>query len=350
MTHLAIAGLSWSLNDVLAFADETAHYNSGTYEIFTVNIDGTNLRQLTNNVIMDIDPDWSSDGSQIVWAESSGMEVVETSLFSPDDSKIAFVSRKSGNLNIWLMDRDGSNLVQVTANVSEDRYLDWGVSTLTEIPDRTAEWTFETDVVTDDSGNGHTWNYNSGTDYPQQNSTEKRFGSYSAYFDGYESGWSNQNAPWGTAHFLYQNGVVGSGDVTFDAWFKIENLSKWQYIYSERGVSYGWHVNYEPYDGKGEGRLRFNSRDYVVYTDINISDHDWHWVAVRRSGGQCSIWFDGKKSSDVKSCTGASGQSLLGARRCNHAVFQGWMDNVRLWNQGLFDDVIENQEDEPCLC
>jgi len=229
-------------------------------------------------------------------------------------------------------------------------WSDWEASikekseeTLTEIPDRTAEWTFETNIVMDDSGNGHTWNYNYGADYPQRDSAEKRFGSYSAYFDGYESGWSNQNAPWGTARFLYQNCVVGSGDVTFDAWFKIENLSKWQYIYSERGVSYGWHVNYEPYDGKEEGRLRFNSRDYVVYTDINISDHDWHWVAVRRSDGQCSIWLDGKKSSDVKSCMGASGQSRLGARRCNHAVFQGWMDNVRLWNQGLSDDVIENQ-------
>ena len=262
-----------------------------------INADGTGLTQLTNNTAHDYDATWS-----------------------PDGAKIAFVSERSGNKDIWV----------ITAKSNE-------------IPDRTAEWTFETDIVTDDTGNGHTWNYNYGTDYPQQNSSEKRFGSYSAYFDGYESGWSNQNAPWGTAHFLYQNCVVGSRDVTFDAWFKIENLSKWQYIYSERGVSYGWHVNYEPYDGKEEGHLRFNSRDYVVYTDINISDHDWHWVAVRRSGGQCSIWLDGKKSSDVKSCTGASGQSRLGARRCNHAVFHGWMDNVRLWNQGLSDDVIENQ-------
>ena len=158
MVHKAIAGLSWSPSDVLAFADETTHYNSGTFEIFTVNTDGTNLRQLTNDGKMDIDPDWSSDGSQIVWAESSGMwsgggiwlmdadgtnqkkivdegmEVVEMPRFSPDDSKIAFVSRKSGNPDIGVMDRDGSNLVQVTTNIGADRYFDWGVSEVAANP------------------------------------------------------------------------------------------------------------------------------------------------------------------------------------------------------------------------
>jgi hypothetical protein len=37
--------------------------------------------------------------------------------------------------------------------------IDISEELLPEIPDRTAEWTFETDRVTDDSGNGHTWNY-----------------------------------------------------------------------------------------------------------------------------------------------------------------------------------------------
>lgn len=61
------------------------------YDIFTANSDGSGLRRLTN-----------TDGYD---AEC---------VFSPDGSKILFTSVRSGDLEIWIMNPDGSNPEQLT--------------------------------------------------------------------------------------------------------------------------------------------------------------------------------------------------------------------------------------------
>ncbi len=78
----------WSVNDKIVFMNKL----NSRLNIFTMNIDGTNLQQLTaqgNNG----DPVWS-----------------------PDGSKISFGSDREGNgkLNIFVMDADGSNVKQLT--------------------------------------------------------------------------------------------------------------------------------------------------------------------------------------------------------------------------------------------
>lgn len=62
-------------------------------EICTVDPDGKNRRQLTDNRVQDFDPSWSPDGSQIVFVSSRGA---------------------SSGSNIFIMDSDGSNLTQLT--------------------------------------------------------------------------------------------------------------------------------------------------------------------------------------------------------------------------------------------
>ena len=72
----------------IAFASN----RDGNFDIYVMNADGTNPIRLTNNGGFDEDPS-----------------------FSPDGSKIAFVSdRDSGNAEIYVMNADGSNITRLT--------------------------------------------------------------------------------------------------------------------------------------------------------------------------------------------------------------------------------------------
>ena len=74
----------------------------GDQEIYAVNLDGSNLRQLTDNDALERDPTWSPDGQQIV-----------------------FASDRDGDLEIFVMDADGSNVRQLTDNKSMDIGPTW---------------------------------------------------------------------------------------------------------------------------------------------------------------------------------------------------------------------------------
>jgi TolB protein len=64
-----------------------------------MNIDGSNQKNLTNNVSKDESPCFSTDGS-----------------------KIAFVSYRDGNGEIYVMNIDGSNQKNLTNNEHRDFY------------------------------------------------------------------------------------------------------------------------------------------------------------------------------------------------------------------------------------
>lgn len=78
------------------------------YRIWITRVDGRNLRQLTPN--MHPDPVFK-DG---VW---TGMTSEGGPAWSPDGSRIAFVSGASGNSDIWVVRRDGSNPMRLTTDL-----------------------------------------------------------------------------------------------------------------------------------------------------------------------------------------------------------------------------------------
>lgn len=111
-------------------------------EIFSINLDGTGLEQLTHNVARDFQPDFSPDGGKcssvsdrdfspgIYTMNADGTNqkkrsrgpamVFATPGFSPDGSKIAFHTNRDGNFEIYEMRTDGTGQVNLTNNPAAD--------------------------------------------------------------------------------------------------------------------------------------------------------------------------------------------------------------------------------------
>ena len=101
--------------------------------IYLMNADGSDVHQLTPENDSNW-PDWSPDGSQITYTQRDDIFTIKAdgsaspinltnspvkdsqSAWSPDGSKIAWISGDDQNRNIFVMNTDGSNIVQITDN------------------------------------------------------------------------------------------------------------------------------------------------------------------------------------------------------------------------------------------
>jgi len=135
--------------------------NPRDFEIFTMNMTGGNVFQVTNNPVLDSGPKWSPDCSMISYnsldttsldvhrinADGTGdVNLTNTpgifdafSAWSPDGSRIVFSSNRDVNFEIYTMDStDGGNVNRLTFTGlgQADLRSDWGTNTAT--PPQTA--------------------------------------------------------------------------------------------------------------------------------------------------------------------------------------------------------------------
>ena len=112
-------------------------------DIFTMNADGTNPTNITNNAATDSYPNYSPDGTKIIFssdrsgttriyrmnADGSGVVGLTNNaatdtvpVFSPDGTTLVFGSNRDGNSEIYKMNADGTNQVRLTIENANDLF------------------------------------------------------------------------------------------------------------------------------------------------------------------------------------------------------------------------------------
>lgn len=117
-------------------------------EIYISDYDGENQRRVTVNRSLAINPSWSADGRAIAYTSyrrgypdifvsyiyqgkmdqpAGGTETVHNFLpaFSPDGTRIAFMSNRDGNMEIYVVNRDGGSLRRITRHPGNDATPTW---------------------------------------------------------------------------------------------------------------------------------------------------------------------------------------------------------------------------------
>jgi TolB protein len=131
-----------------AFTTKIAYVSNqtGNKEIYVMDWDGYNQRTLTQNGSINLNPDFSPDGREILFTSykrgnpdlyrrslSSSTEVTLsnrkglniTGTSSPDGSRIAVTLSKDGDSEIYTLDKDGHHPVRLTINPALDLYPSW---------------------------------------------------------------------------------------------------------------------------------------------------------------------------------------------------------------------------------
>jgi TolB protein len=144
-------------------------YERSAREIYIMDYDGENPRRVTSNGSLNIAPSWCPDGKCLLYTSfqtspsaypdiviqnvfgqvgrsmpAHGSDVIQNYMgdISPDGTKVAFASARGGKaMDIWVVNRDGSGLRQLTTNPAIDNSPRWSPNgaQIAFISDRTGD-------------------------------------------------------------------------------------------------------------------------------------------------------------------------------------------------------------------
>lgn len=119
---------------------------SGNKEIYLMDWDGSNVRKITANGSINLNPDFSPSGKEIIFTSykkgnpdlyrrelftgaearvSSSPGINITGAFSPEGNRIALAMSKDGNSEIYLISKEGKQLARLTNNPAIDLSPAW---------------------------------------------------------------------------------------------------------------------------------------------------------------------------------------------------------------------------------
>jgi Tol biopolymer transport system component len=123
---------------------------SGQSDVFLVSYDGGEVKNLTDDPSANRFADWSPDSKKIIFTSNredqttnypviyeltiesgeiipltEGGAASALASLSPDGTKIAFASDREGDVEIYVMDRDGSNPTRLTDSMGFDGFPEW---------------------------------------------------------------------------------------------------------------------------------------------------------------------------------------------------------------------------------
>ncbi len=213
----------------------------GNNEIYIMNIDGTNPTRLTND---------SADDFSTAW--------------SPDGERIAFVSERDGNYEIYIMNSDGSDQTRLTNNSSDDLSPSWAHDGTKLV------------FVSERDGNNEV---------------------YIMDYDGADQTNLTQNSADDNIPFFSPDGAligfVSDRDGDYDFWIMDVNGDNLSRLTSDASDAVGWYA-WSP-DGT---RIAFDSTldgDYEIYV-ITSDGTNLQQLTVNAESDRFSSWtWDGRK-------------------------------------------------------
>ena len=158
----------------------------GNYEVYTIDADGSNEINITNNNYADIVPDWSPDGKKIAFVSNrdgndeiyamnpDGSDVKRLTnskpadakpRWSPGSDKILFSTERDGNWEIYVMDADGSNQRRLTTNDAWEGQGRWSPDGKTIVFSSNRDGNPEIYTMDADGNNQKRVTFNSANDY-----------------------------------------------------------------------------------------------------------------------------------------------------------------------------------------
>jgi TolB protein len=143
-------GVKGIFTSKLAFSSD----RSGNRDVWLMDYDGFNQTQVTKSKNINLSPDLSPNGQQVVYTTyraeqaATGQLLIVYNIYdgkkstlysqgtlnsapawSPDGNRVAFTSNVKGNAEIYIINKDGSNLQQITFNRAIDTSPAWNPKT-----------------------------------------------------------------------------------------------------------------------------------------------------------------------------------------------------------------------------